>query len=71
MAPWGTPSRYGVNVWNRLFNLNAKRSLRERETSVWTLNKESRIEMFLKKNVTFITTDEVEACQALKISAGL
>jgi glycerophosphoryl diester phosphodiesterase len=66
VAPWGTPKRYGVNIWNRLFNLNAKRSLRERETSVWTLNKEKRIEMFLKKKVTFITTDEVEMCQQLK-----
>ena len=66
VAPWGGPARYGVNIWNRLFNSNAKRSLRERETSVWTLNKEKRIEMFLKKDVTFITTDEVEMCQALK-----
>lgn len=66
VAPWGTPARYGVNIWNRLFNLNARHSLKTRETSVWTLNKEKRIEMFLKKNVTFITTDEVEMCQELK-----
>lgn len=66
VAPWGTPSRYGVNVWNRLINWNLNKSLKSRETSVWTVNKEKRIKMFLDKKVTYITTDEVQKCLDLK-----
>src|SRR3712207_7248008 len=35
--PWGTPARYGINIWNRTYRL---RPDPERETSVWTVNKE-------------------------------
>lgn len=66
VGPWGTPSRYGVNVWNRLINWNLRKNLINRETSVWTVNKEKRMKMFLEKKVTFITTDEVQMCLNLK-----
>lgn len=65
VAPWGTPDEYGVNIWNRLYRLRG-RHYQKRESSVWTVNKEKRIKKYLKQNVNFITTDEVQMCLKLK-----
>ena len=65
VAPWGTPKDYGVNVWNRLYRLRGKQ-YQKRESSVWTVNKQNRIRKYLKQNVDFITTDEVQMCLNLK-----
>lgn len=65
VAPWGTPDEYGVNIWNRLYRLRGKR-YQNRESSVWTLKRKTRIEKYLRQKVDFITTDEVEMCLSLK-----
>jgi glycerophosphoryl diester phosphodiesterase len=65
VAPWGTPSRYGVNVWNRTYRLRGGQKYRARETSAWTVNREKRLRKFHELGVDFITTDEVEMCLSL------
>lgn len=65
VAPWGTPRRYGVNVWNRTYRLRGGQKYKSRETSVWTVNREKRLRKFHELEVDFITTDEVELCLSL------
>lgn len=68
VTPWGGNSIYGTNIWNRIYSLRSPHHRRSNiETSVWTLNSTERIKKFIRENVTFITTDEVEICQKLKL----
>jgi glycerophosphoryl diester phosphodiesterase len=66
VAPWGTPSRYGVNVWNRTYPLRINYHSNKKEISVWTVNRQKRIEKYLNRHIQYITTDEVELCLRLK-----
>lgn len=66
VVPWGGSKGYGVNVWNRLYNLRPWKTYRSKESSVWTLIRPRRIKKFIKQKVDFITTDEVEMCLAFK-----
>ncbi|MBA2403477.1 MAG: hypothetical protein H0V66_01790 [Bdellovibrionales bacterium] len=67
ITPWGADSKYGTNIWNQVFSLRSKRHRREGiETSVWTLNEEKKIKLYIHQGVTFITTNEVALCLRLK-----
>jgi glycerophosphoryl diester phosphodiesterase len=67
ITPWGADPKYGTNIWNKVFSLRSAHHRRIGiETSVWTLNDEASIKKFFSKDVTFITTNEIEICQRLK-----
>lgn len=55
--------------WNEVgggLNLIRRPAHRKIESNVWTVNKASRIRLFMKLGVDFITTDDIELCQTLK-----
>ncbi|MBA2403476.1 MAG: hypothetical protein H0V66_01785 [Bdellovibrionales bacterium] len=67
VTPWGAHSEYGTNIWSRVFTLRSPRHRRDGiETSIWNLKNEKQLRKFIKKDITFITTDEVALCMELK-----
>lgn len=67
VEPWPLTRKYGLNV--SLIAYKARRKFfkrMKRELSVWTVNNEKSLQMLIDDKIDYITTDNLEACLALK-----
>lgn len=65
--PYGLPSTMGANIFIKAYKVRRRfyKNIK-RELSVWTVNKESDLQMLINDGVDYITTDELETCLSLK-----